>query len=98
MRSGTGDGQWRRLRWRVAMGQVGKGDVRGLRALLGEAAVLHRRFELFQQALERVRGLEREARLRSLSVRSFLRRRISFGVTSTSSSSSMKSSACSSDT
>src|SRR4249919_1475463 len=37
----------------------------------------------------------REARLRSLSVRNFLRRRISFGVTSTSSSSSMKSSACS---
>src|SRR5690606_17531382 len=37
----------------------------------------------------------REARLRSLSVSSFLRRRISFGVTSTSSSSSMKSSACS---
>src|SRR5690606_13723780 len=37
----------------------------------------------------------REARLRSVSVRNFLRRRISVGVTSTSSSSSMKSSACS---
>src|SRR3546814_12779358 len=35
----------------------------------------------------------REARLRSVSVRNFLRSRISFGVTSTSSSSSMKSSA-----
>ena len=37
----------------------------------------------------------REARLRSLSVSCFLRRRISFGVTSTSSSSSMKSRRCS---
>src|SRR5690606_3537585 len=39
----------------------------------------------------------RLARLRSLSVSSFLRRRISLGVISTSSSSSMKSSACSSE-
>src|SRR5690606_9994319 len=39
----------------------------------------------------------RLARLRSVSVRNFLRRRISFGVISTSSSSSMKSSACSSE-
>src|SRR5690606_30961536 len=39
---------------------------------------------------------ERLARLRSVSLRCFLRRRISFGVTSTSSSSSMKSRACSS--
>src|SRR5690606_35768547 len=46
---------------------------------------------------QRLAHAARDARLRSTSVRSFLRRRICFGVTSTSSSSSMNSSACSSE-
>src|SRR5690606_7350823 len=46
---------------------------------------------------QRAAHAARLARLRSTSVRIFLRSRIAFGVTSTSSSSSMNSSACSSD-